>query len=450
MNAKEYWNTFIETMPRKDLEELQFKKIKSQIQYYYKNSPYTRKRFEEAGLAPEDIKTWDDFRKIPVFRKQDIRDERDRTGDPFGGLLNVSQRELILIWSSTGTTGIPTFSCYTDHDFMDQVDNLTRTCWMQGGRPGMKVMVPGIGFHWYCAAVQSAYLRLGCITLPEMIHPALSSRKIPLYKRIKPDILGTEGYDVLAMISEEARKQGYEPRDVFSSIKIAISVGEPLTPVVARKIEEEWDNVRVFSRSQVGESMSMVADCPEMQRQMHETGKVFGHIWEDLVCGEFIDPETNEIVSEGERGEYTITNLNSRAMAFLRFASEDLVEHTREKCSCGRTHTRVFVLARTGWRMRVCGKLLVPLDVIRVFEEFPETRKAALTLLRYAEDMSTLKIRAAYDENITKDPEELKERITKRIKEKLGIDSEIEWVAYDELPVIYHKISRVLDLREEE
>lgn len=449
MSVKKYWNPIIETMPMKDLEELQLKKIKNQVQFYYRNSPYTRKRFGEKSLTPEDIKTWDDFRKIPIFRKQDIRDERDRTGDGFGGLLNVSRKELIQIWSSTGTTGVPTFSCYTDYDFMDQVDNLTRTNWMQEGRPGMKVMVPAVGFHWYCAAVQSAYLKIGCMTWPEMIHPALSSRRIPLFRRIRPDILGTDGYDVLAMITDEARKQGYDPKDVFSSIKIAISVGEPLTPKVAGKIEEDWGNVRVFSRSQVGESMSMVADCPEMQKQMHETGNVWGHIWDDKVCAEFIDPETDELVGEGERGEYTITNLNTKSMAFLRFASEDFVDHTRKKCECGRTSSRLFTLSRTGWRIKINGKDLVPLDVIRIFEEFPETGKAALTIVRYADDMHTLKIKAAYDENITKDPEELKGRITKKIKEELGIDSEIEWVAYEELPVIYHKIARVTDLKKE-
>ncbi|MGQ9722181.1 MAG: phenylacetate--CoA ligase family protein [Candidatus Jordarchaeum sp.] len=449
MNITEYWNPIVETMPMEDLKELQLKKIKNQIRYCYRNSSYTRKRFEEKGLTPEEIKTWDDFRKIPVFRKQDVRDEREKTGDPFGGLLNVSLPELIQIWSSTGTSGVPTFSCYTDHDFMDQIDNLTRTSWMQGGRPGMKVMVPGVGFHWYCAALQSAYMRIGCVTWPEMIHPALSARKIPLFRRIRPDILGTDGYDVLAMITDEARKQGYDPKEVFSSIKVAISVGEPLTPKVAGKIEADWGNVRVFSRSQVGESMTMVADCPEMQKKLFETGKVWGHIWDDIVCGEFIDPETEELVSEGERGEYVITNLNSRAMAFIRFGSEDLAEYTREVCDCGRTSSRLFILSRTGWRLRIGGKIIVPLDIIQIFEEFPETEKAGLTLLRYAKDMPTLKIRAAYDENITKDPEELKGRIIKKIKEELGVNSEIEWVPYDKLPFIYHKINRVLDLKKE-
>ena len=149
----------------------------------------------------------------------------------------------------------------------------------------------------------------------------------------------------------------------------------------------------------------------------------------------------------GESGEEVVTNLQAKGLVFLRYGVEDVIRMTEEPCPCGRTHDRATILGRTIWLIDIRGKKIMPIDIQRIFEEFPETAQAAFTILKKAESMAKLEIRASFDKNITTNPLRLKSQIEERIGRKLEIESEIEWIPYEQLPKQFAKIMRITELK---
>ena len=122
MAEKTVWNEKMETIPREEMERLRLERLKKQLKYCYQKSEFYKKKFDQAGAKPEDIKTWDDFRRLPVFMTKDDerisqQDSREKLGHPFGMHLCAPQEQIVMVGTTTGTTGLPTFSyAFTEHD----------------------------------------------------------------------------------------------------------------------------------------------------------------------------------------------------------------------------------------------------------------------------------------------------------------------------------------------
>jgi phenylacetate-CoA ligase len=138
-----------------------------------------------------------------------------------------------------------------------------------------------------------------------------------------------------------------------------------------------------------------------------------------------------------------------KAVPWIRYATEDFAWWTEDKCECGRTHPRIRVYDRTLFRIRVGDKTVIPYDVREVMERHPETAEANFNILKYAHVMDTLSLKASYSPMLTKDADELRGRLVKDFKESLGVDAEIEWVPFEGLAKILHKLIRVVDLTKE-
>jgi len=435
----DYWNFAIETMDRESLRELQLRLLLDQVRYVYDNSPFYQRRFDEAGVKPRDIRTFEDFReKIPVFRKDEVRAEMKRTGDPFGGLLCCPSSQLKNIWISRGTSGYNTFGGFTANDLETMTELICRSLWMVGVRPGMRVFLTNVNWHYITALLVSVCERMRVLPIGfDVSHPVGLPRVASQIRWLKPEVLLTS-HMMITSLPKEVRTKGYEPQEVFSSIKIIVNMGEPLTPMQKRWCEGQWgEGVSIFDLGGTGESYALFVECSENKG---------GHYWEDLAFIECIDPETKKLVEPGERGEQIVTNLQAKGLVYLRYGVEDVLEVNEDFCNCGRTHSRARILGRTIWLTDVKGKKVMPIEVQRIFEEFPETAQAAFTILKRSDSMEKLEIRASYDEDLTLDPPRLKVSIEDRMREMLGIESSIEWVHYEKLPTQYAKIMRITDL----
>ncbi|HEX58728.1 MAG TPA: phenylacetate--CoA ligase family protein [Methanomicrobia archaeon] len=433
-----YWNA-IEKLPRTELEELKLKRLRAIVRYAYYNSPFYHRWFEEAGVKPDDIRSFKDLERIPVFRKDDIRAERDKTGDPFAGLLCVPLDEVLLINPSTGTTGIPTFVTYAETELKICAEMMCRHFWMTDARPGDKALTIQLNWHWLGPPSITAYRRLGMHLLVDFVHPITAERYVWL-AGFKPDFMFMDQPLLMAIRDEIREHTGKEPHELYGGVRNLVCAGESFPPKFKEHLMQEFGITGgVYDLYGCSESHIVAVECSEHNGN---------HFWEDMFHVEILDPDSGEVIppDSGESGEVVVTNLFARDMPFIRYGTEDVAYLETERCGCGRTHARLIPRDRISWRIKISGKEIYPIDVRRIVEEFPETVEGAFTIRKYAEEMPKLKIDMRHEPWVRPEDEEaLARRICERIKEKLGVEAEIRWVSFSGLPVIFHKIERVLD-----
>lgn len=438
VNESPYWNK-IEVAPKSEIEEIQLKRLKQNVKYAYGNSKFYHDMYNREKFDPEDLKTLEDIHKVPLFRKDDLREQRKKMGDPFGDILCVPMKDIISIFVSTGTSGDSTFLPYSYADIDYTAEATARFLWMMGLRAGDKITGTGPSWHWNPPTMSAAFYKIGAIHTANVLpHPIMASRFLKLIKATKPDG-GLLALNLVLALTEEAINQGYKPSDIYSCFKAVATAGETVGIGTRKKIIDDWKCGDVFDLAGLSDPYINFLDCPEHDRH---------HYWQDMYRLGLVDPDTDEVINpaSGERGEYVVTALLQKATPYIRFGTEDLAEIYPGDCGCGRTHNKITVFGRASWRINIAGKSIMPEDVRRVIEVYPETQDAAFTIIIDEKKMSKLKINAFHIERITKAPEELKEKLQKDIKEKLGVESEINWVKYEELPILFHKITRVTDL----
>ncbi len=443
--SKNLWNPRVATMPRDEIKDLQTRRVRSQVNYVYFNSPWYKELYGEANVHPEDVKTLDDFTKlVPVFRKDEIREFRDKTGDPYHGMRCVPESHLVQYWSSSGTTGLPTFGAYTRDDLNVAIEYLLRTYWDAGYRPGMKAFGVNIAFHWIAPVLYGVYQTLRLTYCFDFFAPPVfAPRTVPWYTLHKIDCIPVSSPEIqLGFVPDLVSKAGYDPVEVLSSVKVMTVMGEPLTTKTRELLKETYINAKIRDLSGCGETYCWASEiCDEHQG---------GHIWEDIGYPELVDPDTSELVAPGERGELVGSNLQVRGLPYIRWGSEDWAEIWEDPCEKGITHLYARIYDRSAFRTPVGGKDFVPTDVEEILRMHPETMKAQFCLVKYAPEMDKLRINVAYDEDVTKDPDELRERLIKNIKDELGVDAEIIWVKSEDLPrPTGFKIKKFLDITKE-
>jgi len=427
-----YLQPEIETMARADLEAIQEAKLLDLLPYTYERSALIRTTWDEAGVHPRDIKSLDDYReRAPFISKDAIRVFRDERGDPYGGLLCFDESELTAITSTSGTTGDPTLvpEVWGGARREDTTPALVREFYEIGTRPGDYFTCILFTFRGaFYAMVQS----LGAVPVFLDHTPVELPRFVELSLELRPTCLYNFSNVLISELGRVCKEMSVDPREVMASYHGIVHGGEPLG-TRSRELLTEW-GVEAFEHTAVGDA-GAATECRE-----HDGC----HFWEDSVIVEHLDPDGTDPVPDGERGELVVTALDNRVMPLVRFRSDDLVQLTRERCGCGRTHGRLRTAGRKGDEVIVDGRSVLPADVWAAVERFDETAMGLFQIIRTSPTMDRLRLRVGHD-GTAANANELGDRLAGAVDEATGVTPEIELVPNDDLLRLGppHKIPRV-------
>jgi phenylacetate-CoA ligase len=336
-----------------ELRSLQLKRLKSTLAHAYANSPVYRKKFDAAGVHPEDCRTLADLAKFPFTTKQDLRDSY-----PFG-MFAVPREQCVRIHASSGTTGKPTVVGYTKNDIDTWATVVARSIRASGAMPGDIVHV-SYGYGLFTGGLGAHYgaEKLGLTVVP--FGGGQTERQVQLINDFRPDIIMVTPSYMLA-IADEFERQGMNPRE--SSLRVGIFGAEPWTNDMRRAIEERMnmDAVDIYGLSEVM--------GPGVANEVIET-KDGPTIWEDHFYPEIIDPETGEPVPDGEFGELVFTSLTKEALPIIRYRTRDL---TRLLPGTARTMRRMEkITGRSDDMMIVRGVNVFPTQIEELICKRPE------------------------------------------------------------------------------
>lgn len=297
----------IEIASRDEIAALQLQRLKWTLHHAYDNVPHYKKKFDDKGVHPDDLKTLADIAKFPFTTKSDLRDNY-----PFG-MFAVPRQMVSRIHASSGTTGKPTVVGYTRKDIDNWADLAARSIRAAGGRAG-DICHVAYGYGLFTGGLGAHYgaERLGCTVIP--MSGGQTEKQVQLILDFKPDIIMvTPSYSLV--IAEEFERQGIAPQDI--SLKVGIFGAEPWGEGMRAEIEKKLglDAVDIYGLSEVM-GPGVACECIESK-----DGPV---IWEDHFYPEIINPETGEVVADGEEGELVFTSLSKEAMPVIRYRTRDL------------------------------------------------------------------------------------------------------------------------------
>ncbi|HCY62116.1 MAG TPA: phenylacetate--CoA ligase [Oxalobacteraceae bacterium] len=297
----------IETASRDELQALQLQRLKWTLKHAYENVPHYRASFDAAGVHPDDLKALSDLSKFPFTGKKDLRDNY-----PFG-LFAVPREKVVRVHASSGTTGKPTVVGYTQNDINTWADVVARSIRAAGGRAGDMIQI-SYGYGLFTGGLGAHYgaERLGCTVIP--MSGGQTEKQVQLIQDFKPKIIMVTPSYMLNVI-EEFQRQGIDPAE--TSLKLGIFGAEPWTDAMRSEIEARAgiDAVDIYGLSEVM-GPGVACECIESK-----DGPV---IWEDHFYPEIINPETGEVVADGEEGELVFTSLTKEALPIIRYRTRDL------------------------------------------------------------------------------------------------------------------------------
>lgn len=297
----------IENASRDEINALQLKRMKWSLLHAYNNVPFYKTAFDSAGVHPDDLNSLIDLARFPLTTKENLR-----SNYPFG-MFAVPREQLVRVHASSGTTGKPTVVGYTQNDIDMWADVVARSIRAAGGQQGDMVHV-AYGYGLFTGGLGAHYgaERLGCTVIP--MSGGSSEKQIQLIQDFKPKIIMVTPSYMLAL-ADTFEQAGIDPRS--TSLKIGIHGAEPWTDEMRREIEAKFDidAVDIYGLSEV--------IGPGVGQESIET-KDGPHLWEDHFYPEIINPETGEIMADGEEGELVFTSLTKEAFPIIRYRTRDL------------------------------------------------------------------------------------------------------------------------------
>jgi len=422
------------------LRAIQLKKLRRVVLFAYHQCPLYHRLFRSADVHPDEIRSFEDFRmRVPLVRKQDLVEEIKRTGDYTAGIFPVSQLGRIRnVTLTSGTTAANTFIAATD-SFTERFARgyLSREMWMEGLRPGMRVLMQVSGWHFFGLGMNRLMRRWN----NEVVTPRgtqmykFSREHVKLLLERKPEYFITTP-SMLSSVIDECHDARLEPEEVFESVRYVHVAGEGLTPVARKRLIETIGVEDIFESGGSVDGIWGGGEC-----RSHEGH----HVWMDQGYLEVVDPETGEpLGAEEARGAAVNTHFSLDASIFIRFNSQDFVTMTDDECRCGRTHNRVEIHDRLSNVVAVGPKKVTPHEVAVCLEEIPEAASTLFAIVRDARRPDTLNLRVARTDAI-RNPEKIARKLTQVLRGALGIDSVVSWVDPGSMKFVHGKLVRVVD-----
>jgi len=429
-----YWQPESECMERKELEELQLERLESTLNRVYRNVPFYRRKFDEAGFNPDDLRSLDDLRKLPFTVKNDLRDNY-----PYG-LFAVPLREVVRVHASSGTTGMATVVGYTRNDIKTW-SNLVARILTAGGITADDVIQISFNYGLFTGAFGLHYgaERVGASVIPAS--SGNTKRQIQIMQDFKTTALvSTPSYAML--IADTLRETGVNLNAL--SLKWGLFGAEPWSDAMRKELEMKL-GIKATDNYGLSEVMGpgVAGECLE------QSGL---HINEDHFLVEVINPDTLEPVRLGEVGELVVTTLTKEAFPMIRYRTRDLTRLMPEPCPCGRTLRRMSrVMGRTDDMLIIRGVNVFPSQIEAVLFEIEGTEPHYQIIIERtgALDDATVLVEASekifFDE--MKKQKELIDTIRKRMASELGISVEVKLVEKKSLERFEGKAKRVIDNR---
>ena len=427
-----YYQPEIETMPYEQLRELQNKKLLEQVRHVWDNVPYYRAKMEAKGVTPDDIQSIDDLHKLPFLSKADLRDAY-----PYG-LLGAPLSECVRIHSTSGTTGKRVVAFYTQNDIDLWEDCCARAIVAAGGTKEDVVHVAyGYGLFTGGSGLHGGSHKVGCLTLP--LSSGNTDRQLMFMTDLGSTILCcTPSY--AAYLAESIEEQGL--RDQIK-LKAGIFGAEAWTEDMRRDIENKL-GIKAYDIYGLTETSGpgVAFECCE------QTGM---HINEDHFIAEIIDPETEEVLPLGSKGELVFTAIDKEAFPLLRYRTKDICVLKREKCSCGRTHVKMSKpMGRSDDMLIIRGVNVFPsqIETVLMQQGYPANYQIIVDRVNNTDTFEIMveMMPAMFSDSLAK-INEAEKALVAALKAMLGISAKVRLVAPKSITRSEGKAVRVIDKR---
>ena len=424
--------------PHEQIEEIQLAGIKKTVIDCYEHIEFYKKSFDEAGFDPYSVSSLEDVARMPFVEKQDLRDAY-----PYG-MLAVPLKDVREIHMSSGTTGVATVGAYTEHDLKIWGECFARGVEYAGGDEN-DVMHVAYGYGLFTGGIGAHYggVAAGCTTIP--MSAGNTERQIRVLREMGSTILCcTPSYAM--HIADTALEMGLDPARDFH-LRAGIHGAEPFSDNFRRDLERKL-NYRVLDVYGLTETMGpgVALECWEQQGL---------HIAEDHFYPEIINPETGEVLPDGEWGELVLTTLDREASPVVRYRTRDITRIIPGQCPCGRTHRRIDrIHGRTDDMLIIRGVNVFPSQIEDVMKTFPQMSswyQIEVDTDHRSLDIVTLKAEPNPDVDLDSmaSVERLQREISAAMKAALSVGVKVRLVEPKTIPRSEGKAKRIVDLRKE-
>jgi phenylacetate-CoA ligase len=426
----------LETMPRDKLLEHQLELFRKQMVYVYERAPFYRRKFDEAGVKPEHIKTLEDVSKVPFTVKEELRQSQERH-PPFGDFHCISPEEGVRVFQTTGTTGTPIRSLLSKKDWLEvYYDQFMYFMYGYGITKADIIFITfnyGLYLAWW--GIHSSFEQAGVLVIPGGGQG--SEDRIRNILDWKPTVVcGTPTY--ILFLGEVANKMAVDLSK--TTVRVVITAGEPgaQVPTTKKLIETTW-GAKNYDDIGSTEISNFGFEC------LAQRGT---HVIESMFLAEVIDPQSGKRLGPGEEGELVLSNLCCESMPLIRWRMGDVVKFDEKKCDCGRTFLRLDggVIGRADDMFQFGGVNIFPSAIenfIRGIKAFSNEYQIVVPKMGTGKRMK-IRVEPA-SESISE--EELKKAVREFIevyKYRVGVTADVEIVKIGELPRFEQKAKRVI------
>ena len=421
----------VERASRDQIAALQLDRLKQTLQHAYRNVPFYRQAFNERGVHPDDLRDLADLARFPFTAKQDLRAQY-----PFG-MFAVRRDQVVRIHASSGTTGQPTVVGYTRKDIDTWSDLVARSIRAAGGRPGMIVHV-AYGYGLFTGGLGAHYgaERLGCTVIP--VSGGMTDRQVRLIVDFAPDVIMVTPSYMLTII-DEMQRQGIDPAS--TSLQVGIFGAEPWTDDMRNEIESRMHMhaVDIYGLSEVI-GPGVANECVETKDGLH--------IWEDHFYPEVVDPQTGEVLPDGQTGELVFTSLTKEAMPIVRYRTRDLSRLLPGTARPGFRRMQK-VTGRNDDMMIIRGVNVFPTQIEELILRLPALAphfQCVLTRPARLDELEVIVERRG--DTADTDRETIGAELAARIKDSIGVSAIVTVVPPQTVERSSGKMQRIIDRRE--
>ncbi len=427
------WNEN-ECLSKKEKEKIQLERLKKTVKLAYENVEFYRKRFDKINLKPEDIKTLKDIEKIPYTTKSDLREAYPL------GLLAVSRDEIVEVHASSGTTGKPTVTAYTQNDLDIWGECIARGLIMAGAKKDYIIQnAYGYGLFTGGFGIHHGGNRLGVITIP--ISAGNTKRQLDTMVDFQSDIITcTPSYAMY--LGESRQKSGIPLEDI--NLKAGIHGAEMWTDEMRKRIEESL-GIKTYNIYGLTEVMG-----PGVAQECNQQNGM--HIQDDHFYPEIINPKTGEVLDYGEHGELVLTSLTKTGMPILRFRTKDLTALINEKCECGRTTIRMErITGRSDDMLKIKGVMVFPSQIEKALLRINGITPNYLIHVTRPDILDEVEVKVEATKELffdeVKEMEKIEKQIQASIRSETGLRVNVTLCEPESLPRSEGKAVRVIDER---